>query len=68
MAFHDLAVHDDPSMGTNALLALGSKSCIQPRGVKISDTIRMIDTFKRDMKLKDYLMSKMFDKDYEKPR
>ena len=56
VAFHDLTAHDNPSMDIKTLLGLGPKQCIQPRGVKISKTIRMIDRLKRDMRLKHYLM------------
>ena len=67
MAFHYLTAHDKPSMDTNTLPRLGPKFCIQPRGFQTSNTIRMIDSLKRNERLKDYLMSNSFDKDDENP-
>ena len=68
MAFHDLTSHDKPYVDIKTLLGLGLKICIHPRGVQLSNMIRMIDRFKRDVRLKDYLMSNSFDVDNKIPR
>ena len=63
-----LSKHLNPSMYIKILMALGPKFCIQPRGVKIINTIRITDRFKRDVRLHDYLISNRFDEDDEIPR
>ena len=68
MAFHDLTVHNEPSMDTNTLLGLGPKFCIQPREVQLGNTMRMIGMFKRYVRLKGYLMPNIFDENDEIPR
>ena len=68
MSFHGLAAQDNPSVEIMALLRLGPKSSIKSRGVKISNTIIMIDAFKRDTRMKDYLISNSFDEYFETQR
>ena len=54
-------------MDITTLLGLGPKFCIQSRGVQLSNTMRMTDRFKRDDKLKYYLISNSFDDDDKSP-
>ena len=68
MAFHDLTTYDKPTMDAKTLLGLGLEFCTQPKGMQWSDTSRMIDRFKMDARLKDYLMSSSFASDDEAPR
>ena len=65
MALYHLDVHDNPSMNMKTLLGISPKFYVQPRWVQISNTIRMIDRFKKDLRQQDYLMSNIFDEDEE---
>ena len=68
MAFHDLTAHDNPSMEMKTFLGLSPKFCIQSRGFKIINIIRMPHMLKRDVRLQNYLMSNSFEEDEEIPR
>ena len=61
-------MHINTSVDTKKILGLGQKFCIQPRRVKIRSTIRIIDEFKRDVRLQDYFKSNSFDEDDKVPR
>ena len=63
ISLNDLIAHDKPSMEINTLLGLGLKLCTKSRVVQMSNTIRRIGIFKSDVRLKDYLMSNIFDED-----
>ena len=68
MAFHYLTTHNKPTMSTKTLLGLGPAFCVRPKEAQWSDTSRMIDIFKIDVRLKDYLMSNSFTNDDKTPR
>ena len=63
MEFHDLNTHDKPTMDTKTSLGLGSKLCMQQRGMEWNNTNRMIDNDKKDVRLKDYLRKYFYDND-----
>ena len=67
MAFHDLTTHDMPIMNIRALLGLGPKFCVQPKGIQWNDTNRMLHRFKKDLRLRNYLMTNIVINDEDVP-
>ena len=68
MAFHDLTTHDRPIMNPMTLLGLGPKFCVQLKGTQWKNTNRMKHRFKRDERLKNYLMTNVSVHDEDAPR
>ena len=68
MAFHDLTTHDKAKMNIRTLLGIGPNFCVQPKGTEWKDTILMMHRFKRDERLKNYLMIKFSATDEDVPR
>ena len=59
MVFHDLTTHAKPTMNIRTLLLLGPKFYVQPKETQWKDASRMTHGFKRDARLKNYLMIKI---------
>ena len=53
MAFNYLTTHDKPSMDIKSLLGLAPVFCVKPKRAHWSNTSRMIEILKRDIRLKD---------------
>ena len=68
MAFHNLTTHDMRTMNIKALLGLGPKLSVQPKGTQWKDTNRMLHRFKRDVRLRNYLMMNVNIDDEDAPR
>ena len=68
MSFHDLTTNEHPSMHIKTLLGFSPKVFIKPRRLQLSNTMWTMDSVKRVVRLKDYLMSNSFDHDDKIPR